>query len=443
MIADQPQGSSTPFIKPLPTPKRWLRRIAVVAALLGWWFSYNLVRLSVGVDAADPWLQASCGPAEVDAAPSDCLSVLRSQWGSVRLSREEGGLKIPSATLGMGYFAFLALWYLFVGPPTRDRVQWHIPILVIVGLGALDSLRYTYLMAFVLRRWCEGCSAAHAANGVLLLLTILSWPRRPRPDQARAHPTSSLALATLCTGALAVLLHLTLIILYVFGGQCQFLRGEYTRITNDPAYILWRYEQQPVAALGLRDDEPVFGRDDAPHTLIVFSDFQCPACQVAHQTLEDVVSRHPGDLRIAYRYYPQDPACNPDPKYKRGGHTAACRAARAAEAARVLGGAEIFERMRGVLFVNHAQLEFDRFATWAEELGLDPNVFTQTMESEQAAQAVQCDIELGMQLGLERIPALFLDGRELKYWRQLEVWNALLGPVSPAVSQPTTTSPGQ
>lgn len=46
------------------------------------------------------------------------------------------------------------------------------------------------------------------------------------------------------------------------------------------------------------------GPVEAPVTIVVFSDFQCPFCAVLMSRLDEVRRAHPGDLAIVYRHFP-------------------------------------------------------------------------------------------------------------------------------------------
>ena len=117
---------------------------------------------------------------------------------------------------------------------------------------------------------------------------------------------------------------------------------------------------------------------EAANTVIVFSDFQCTHCCRAHETLDRVLEKYPDRLRIAYRHYPQDPECNSNERFRVGGHPVACRAARAAEAARIVGGPGAYVRMRKMLYEHQDELsakpyrrqtdqQFQPFVEWVEQ----------------------------------------------------------------------------
>jgi protein-disulfide isomerase/uncharacterized membrane protein len=428
-----------PLLAPLLSdrpPRGWIRWVAVVLALVGWWFSLDLVKLSLGLSASTPWLQAECGASADPSETFDCQSVLNSSWASIPLSTRPGATRIPTATFGMGYFAFVGLWYLFVGAPTRSRWARHLLITAVIGCGAATSVLMIYMMGSVLHKWCGGCLVTHVANGGLLLLTIVAFPWTRDRANVAPHPRGRLALATLAACTFLFLLHPAITLVLLAGNSANRWQQNYTNIVDDPEYVRWQYERQPVQAR-LTEDPPVDAGDPgAPNTVVVFVDYQCPACKSAYDTLKTLMQEYPGALRISYRHFPLDRSCNDD--VPRSSHPVACRASAAAEAARVVGGSEAFRAMRELLYQRLDELEQAPYARWAAELGIDESAFSRALESEEVASRIQEDIELGKQLGVKGIPVFFLNGRRLHYWSRPETWKALLRPDdAPPAAEPT------
>ncbi len=65
---------------------------------------------------------------------------------------------------------------------------------------------------------------------------------------------------------------------------------------------------EPVAAADtstlIRPHSPILGRVDAPVTIVEFFDPSCEACQASFPFVEEILSRHPDDLRVVLRYAP-------------------------------------------------------------------------------------------------------------------------------------------
>jgi protein-disulfide isomerase/uncharacterized membrane protein len=426
-------------------PKPWIRWLAVALALAGWWVSWKLLLVSFGAAANDPFLQVVCG----GGPSSGCDSVLTSSHAYVRISPSGEAPKIPVSAFGMGYFAFVALWYLFVGPPVWRSRLWHLLPGLVVLFGAAESLAYIGVMKYVLGRWCGGCLAAHAINGGLLLLTLAAYPWRRTTPPGPRHPSTRLALATVAAGGLAFLLHLVGTYTATVLNILQERTGTYAEVLNDPEFILWDFNRQPVVSIPLYEDELIAGAPSAPNTVVVFSDFQCPACLKSHEMLLRVAEKYPTAVRVVFRYYPQDPACNANPRFRSGGHASACRAAQAAEAARVVGGRDAYLAMRKKLWDNQAALPMrpyvdqnararELFADWAADLGLGRAAFVAAMDSPAVAARIQADIAEADRLGIQTVPVVYVNGKRLRNWSKLETWDAILGGQPPAGTQSST-----
>ncbi len=408
-----------------PRAARALGWAGLILAAGGWWLSFDLLLISQGRDATNPLVQAQCGGA--DRSSSGCQSVLFSE-------RAKGPMGIPWAALGMGYFAFVGAWYAFVGVPQRGQRRWMAPVALLVALGLFSSVELVGVMAVVLKTWCFGCLLTHGVNAGLAIVTTAAFFVGGKPAPNAAHPAPRLATAALVAGFTLFLLNITFVQLGRAMGAVGILQGELLKITEDAEYIRLKYEREPSVSIPLRDDEPWFGDIDAPNTLVAFADFQCPICRTAAQIIADALQRHPGRMRVTYRHFPQDSACNAH--YPTRAHPAACAAARAAEAALTAGGADAYHRMRSLLYERQRDLELNRYQAWASELGLDAAAFADALDSNEVKNKVKEHAELGGKLGVTAVPVLYLNGKRLKLWQSPAIWDALLSDAP--TTQPTT-----
>jgi len=417
----------------LRPPRGWIRWAAFLLALAGWWLSFDLLRLSLGQHASNPWLETRCGAAaDGTHGAFDCQSVLASRWAYVPAEPREGTTPLPIAILGMGYFAFVGLWYLLVGPPTRSRWPVHLLIVLVVGCGVVQSAQMVYVMAGVLHKWCEGCLAVHALNGGLALLTIVAFPwRSDRPAQP-PHPQTRLMLATLAAGLFLFLLHPTSVRLVQSNLAARRVFDAYSRIVDDPEFVRWQYQRQPQHTIATDPQRALLGDPAAPNTVVLFLDAQCSACMTACELLGDLMQRHPGSLRVDCRHFPLHSGCND--AWPRRGDPAACAAAAALEAARMVGGAAGLTAMRQLIYRHRYELHSAPYAAWAAEAGIDPAAFSAALVSEEVRHRLQDDSALAGELGIDAAPALFLNGRRLHHWNKPATWEVLLGlaPGSPA-----------
>ena len=149
------------------------------------------------------------------------------------------------------------------------------------------------------------------------------------------------------------------------------------------------------------------GPADAPVNIVEFTDFECPFCTLAHTSLKKVVERYPSDVRLVYKNFPLDMACNTDMAQQL--HPYACRAAVMARCAGRK-DPELFWRFHDAIF------EGDGFNDeWldakATELGLAGEPFASCVLGREAFDEVRADIELARSLGVAATPTVYVNGR--------------------------------
>ncbi|HKC13622.1 MAG TPA: thioredoxin domain-containing protein [Vicinamibacteria bacterium] len=133
-------------------------------------------------------------------------------------------------------------------------------------------------------------------------------------------------------------------------------------------------------------------------TIVEFSDFQCPYCARARQTLDRVRETYGDRVRTVYRDFPLP--MHPE-------------AAKAAEAGACAGEQGKFWEMHDRIFDNQARLLVPDLKHYAGELGLDTQAFEQCLDSGRHAPDWQRDLEEGARYGVSATPAFFINGRPL------------------------------
>jgi protein-disulfide isomerase/uncharacterized membrane protein len=174
-----------------------------------------------------------------------------------------------------------------------------------------------------------------------------------------------------------------------------------------PEFYRW-YVAQPLSDVHT-DSRPSMGSSDAAITIVEFSDFECGHCAAFHQSLEDVLRRGTEKVRVVFRHFPLDSACNA--KVPTRLHPQACLAAIAAECALEQGK---FWEYHNLLFDNQQQLGREFLIGYAARLGLDTTRFSSCLSSDAARERVQRDAAAGAQLGIDSTPTVFINGRTIK-----------------------------
>jgi protein-disulfide isomerase len=154
-------------------------------------------------------------------------------------------------------------------------------------------------------------------------------------------------------------------------------------------------------------DSPVLGKKDAKVNVTIFSDFQCPFCARVDPTLRDLVKdpELKDKVNVTFKFFPLS------------FHKDAKPSAKAALAARDLGGDEKFWAMTEKLYANQRTLTPENFSIWAKEIGLDPKKFEKTMTDNDAKYEtiLSRDTDLGQKEAKVRgTPSIFVNGWELR-----------------------------
>ena len=148
------------------------------------------------------------------------------------------------------------------------------------------------------------------------------------------------------------------------------------------------------------DDDPVQGKANAPVTVVMFSDFQCPACAAAHPRLKKVLAEYGDKVRFAVRDNPLERL-----------HPNAFQAALAANAANRQG--KFFEYIE-VLYNNQSALDPASLKKYAADLGLNVALFEIDLSNEKAAAEVRKDIADGIRYGVSGTPTVFVNGVKVR-----------------------------
>ena len=151
----------------------------------------------------------------------------------------------------------------------------------------------------------------------------------------------------------------------------------------------------PQPRIQVAAEGPARGPKDAKVTIVEFSDFECPYCGAAHDTVEQVMNTYAGKVRLVYRQFPL--SFHP-------------HAEKAAEASLCAADQGKFWEYHDVLFKNQKKLEPADLKAHATEVGMDAQKFGQCLESGDKKKAVDADQQAGLAAGVGGTPAFFING---------------------------------
>ena len=287
------------------------------------------------------------------------------------------------------------------------RQRWVGLLFLAVGWAVLFSAYLAGVALFVLHAICLMCSALYLIN---LGLLIAAWRLRAvvRPVGRRTEASLWRENRLVWGGAVAAAVLLLGIGTWETLGGVDDFTGPEDVARRQPDFYQW-YQAQPMAQRSLDGGSNARGPADAPVTIVEFSDFACAHCAALHRSLDEVLHRYGRSVRVVFRHFPLDSACNA--AMTAAPHPDACLAAAAAECAGEQGK---FWPYHDLLFDNQQQLSRPFLLRYAERVGMDMAHFTQCLAGGEAAARVRADAEAGARLGIDSTPTLFINGRSIK-----------------------------
>ncbi len=209
-------------------------------------------------------------------------------------------------------------------------------------------------------------------------------------------------------------------VVYVAGGKLIF--GQMVDLTTEanltreglgePTKITYRLDE-----FDLKGHFPR-GPASAALTLVEFSDFQCPYCKQLHETLQQLMKKYPGRVRLYYKHFPLEI------------HKLAYPMALAAECAQSQ-KADAFWLFHDRFFQEQytgadPAVLMTRLRAWAGEAGLDSDRLAACVEQRETADRVDADVGEGRRLGITGTPAVIANGEFFGGAQPLEVFERLL-----------------
>jgi protein-disulfide isomerase len=164
---------------------------------------------------------------------------------------------------------------------------------------------------------------------------------------------------------------------------------------SDPAADTTTVYKVPIAGA------PALGLATAPVTIVAFSDYQCPFCKRAEDTLKQVRDAYGDKVRIVWRDAPLP------------FHPHALPAAKLAREARAEKGDAAFWQAHDAIFASAPQLEEADLGKIGQDLKLDPKKVAAALAGDSFAKGFAEDKSLGESLQVNGTPAFFINGRRL------------------------------
>jgi protein-disulfide isomerase len=162
------------------------------------------------------------------------------------------------------------------------------------------------------------------------------------------------------------------------------------------------------------DDDPFKGDENAPVTIIEFSDFQCPYCgRHYRETIPQIEENYINTGKVKYVFR----------DFMLSFHPQAIPSALAAQCAHEQGK---FWEYHDKLYDNQDSLSIENYKVWAAELDLNTEQFNSCLDSEKYMDEIQKDFADGQAAGVSGTPGFFINGQKLVGAQPYSVFEAAI-----------------
>ncbi len=159
-------------------------------------------------------------------------------------------------------------------------------------------------------------------------------------------------------------------------------------------------------------DGPRKGPEDAPVTIVEFSDFECPFCGQVNPSIEKIRDTYGEKVQVVFRQFPLDIHRNA----RKAGEAALCAAEQ-----------DQFWAMHDAMFGDQKNLAVDGLKSIAAQIAdLDTGEFNECLDSGRHTETVEKDLKDGARAGVTSTPAFFVNGRYVSGAQPFEIFAEII-----------------
>ena len=298
---------------------------------------------------------------------------------------------LPLPLFGLIMYAVLAL-LVFTAPLASTRLRsvaryGRYGMVAIAASGFTISLYLTALEAFVIHAWCVWCVVSAL---IITFIFAVSIGELRRPSLAQAGNGSEIiGQARIPTVRLEVTAYLMLVAV--------------AAVLSVPAWLYLTRPGEPVGPQGVADEN--VGRLNRPEShwlgsenpelvIVEFADLECSSCAKVEPVVKRIRETYGDKVRYTLRHFPISVR-----------HPHAWKAAEAAECAGEQG--KFWEAVE-TFFHHQKELQSEALKTYAQQIGLDMESFSQCLDAGKMEGRVTRDRDDGLALGVKGTPTFFV-----------------------------------
>lgn len=195
---------------------------------------------------------------------------------------------------------------------------------------------------------------------------------------------------------------------------------------DDPTIQLYvdRHHSSQAHSFNIDSLTPTKGPENAPITVVEFSDFQCPFCAKAAATIPVLLKAYEGKIRYAYKNFPLSSECNAG--MKSNNHPLACLAAKTGVCVFKLKGSAAFFEYKEAVFLKQKELSNTVIRNTAMNAGIEEASLNTCLADPATHDTILAQTAEGSAKEVQGTPAIFVNGKIVESGPQPTILRAVL-----------------
>ena len=315
-----------------------------------------------------------------------CELLFGSSCDSALTSNASWNLSFPVVSLGLMYFGIVGILLMF----EKQFFQTLLSVILSFGTG-ISIFQVYYLFSNSIA--CPLCYFIH-----LIILSILILNIRNIIKQVKDRKYLKRIL-WICFISLLI------------GTLCEAIvieKGLGSRISVIMKNSISRFKSSPQLDINISSHEQFPCDKDAKVNIVVFSSYECPACQDFDKSLNQIIDKFGKNICVHFKHFPLSSQCNPQVEYNMQPNS--CLIAKAVISAGLQGK---FDAFHNAVFNSNYVLDSIQLSKIAESLNLNLVKWKLDLDSDVVESILSSDIEYANKIGISSTPSIFINGRKL------------------------------
>ena len=185
-----------------------------------------------------------------------------------------------------------------------------------------------------------------------------------------------------------------------------------TQTKKTPVEIYLKRPQAPQIDFNLAG-QASWGKENAPVTIVEFSDFQCPFCAKGKERVDELKKMYGNKVRIVFKHLPLP--MHPD-------------ARPAAEASMCVNeqSSDKFWKYHDILFENQQKLSENDLKEYAKKVGADVKAYEDCVKNKKYSAFVDASLEEARKLGVNSTPSFFVNSQPIRGARDVAEFKEII-----------------